>query len=213
MSVTHPIEGQFIVNMQLPRMKLHRLIQALGYSVLFLSLFSFTHCAGKTVPADSAHKASSSSSSLPRKTTAPESSPAHSPASASSVEYSGGTMENSILYYVNRHRQSRGQNALKLNKVESDVAAQHSRDMASGRVEFGHGGMPSRKQQINKRLGPVSAIGENVAYGQTSAKEVVDAWLQSPGHRRNIEGNFMLTGIGLARDRRGLIYYTQIFTR
>lgn len=188
--------------MLLPRMKLHRLIRALGFSVLLLSLFSFTFCSGKTVPSGSSRGKSSSENAGPS-----------SDRSATAKESIGGDMENSILYYINRHRKSRGQNALKLNKVESDVAAQHSRDMASGRVEFGHGGMPSRKQQINKRLGPVSAIGENVAYGQTSAKEVVDAWLQSPGHRRNIEGNFMLTGIGLARDRRGLIYYTQIFTR
>jgi uncharacterized protein YkwD len=62
-------------------------------------------------------------------------------------------------------------------------------------------------------MGPITVVAENVASGQMSAREVVDGWLNSPGHRRNIEGNFKLTGIGLARGSRGMIYFTQIFTR
>ncbi len=100
-----------------------------------------------------------------------------------------------------------------MNGVESSVAAGHSRDMASGRAPFGHTEAKSREKAISRQIGPVLSMGENVAYGERSAKEVVDDWLQSPGHRRNIEGNFRLTGIGLARDRRGVIYFTQIFTR
>jgi uncharacterized protein YkwD len=56
-------------------------------------------------------------------------------------------------------------------------------------------------------------VGENVASGQMTAKEAVEGWLQSPGHKRNIEGNFTLTGIGWAKDKRGMIYFTQIFTK
>jgi uncharacterized protein YkwD len=46
-----------------------------------------------------------------------------------------------------------------------------------------------------------------------SAREVVDGWLKSPGHKRNIEGDFTLTGIGIASDKQGNIYFTQIFSR
>jgi uncharacterized protein YkwD len=46
-----------------------------------------------------------------------------------------------------------------------------------------------------------------------SAKEVVEGWLNSPGHKRNIEGDFTLTGIGVAKNNKGIIYYTQIFTK
>jgi uncharacterized protein YkwD len=46
-----------------------------------------------------------------------------------------------------------------------------------------------------------------------SAREVVDGWLHSPGHRRNIEGDFKLTGIGLAFGHNGNIFFTQIFTK
>lgn len=124
-----------------------------------------------------------------------------------------GNMEQSILYYVNLHRRAMRLAPLQLNPSESAIAAQHSRDMATGRAPFGHTGFHDRVSVLSRQVGPIGVAAENVAYGQMSAKEVVDGWLGSPGHRRNIEGNFRLTGIGLARDRNGRIYYTQIFTR
>jgi uncharacterized protein YkwD len=163
---------------------------------LIITLLSFSSCAKKTAP--------SSSASASRPETAENASP---PASSSN------SMENGILYYVNLHRRSIGLGPLQMNGVESSVAARHSRDMATGRTDFGHTGAKSRENAISRQIGPVMSMGENVAYGERSAKEVVDDWLHSPGHRRNIEGNFKLTGIGLAKDRQGVIYYTQIFTR
>jgi uncharacterized protein YkwD len=47
-----------------------------------------------------------------------------------------------------------------------------------------------------------AAIGENIAFGQTSVDEVVETWLESPGHRKNIlSPNFTELGIGLALGR------------
>jgi uncharacterized protein YkwD len=124
------------------------------------------------------------------------------------------TMEEDILYYVNLDRKSKGLGALELNEIESSVAEKHSRNMASGKTAFGHDGLTSRAKDIKKKLGrPITSVGENVASGWMTAKEVVDGWLNSPGHRRNIEGDFTLTGIGLAKDRKGMTYYTQIFTK
>ncbi|MBS1917204.1 MAG: CAP domain-containing protein [Bacteroidetes bacterium] len=122
-------------------------------------------------------------------------------------------MEKDILYYVNLHRKSVGLHPLQLNNIESSIAARHSYNMATGKTSFGHVGLRKRMNDISKQLGRITATGENVAYGQMSAKEVVEGWLNSPGHRRNIEGNFTLTGIGIARDKKGAIYYTQIFTK
>ncbi len=42
---------------------------------------------------------------------------------------------------------------------------------------------------------------------------MVEQWLTSPGHKRNIVGNYNITGIGIARDKQGKLYYTQIFLR
>lgn len=137
-----------------------------------------------------------------------------SPATSSLAFFSpAGNMISDILLYVNLHRRQIGLKPLLMNSFESSVAAQHSHNMATGRTPFGHKGFEDRVRTIGKRLGFISLAAENVASGQMSAREVVDGWLHSPGHRRNIEGDFRLTGIGLARGRNGRIYYTQIFTR
>ncbi len=117
-----------------------------------------------------------------------------------------------IYKYVNEDRQEKGLALLKMNELESSLATRHSRDMATGKVKFGHDGFNTRARTIQKALGS-QEVGENVASGQMTAREVVDGWLKSPGHKKNIEGNFTLTGIGYARDKKGDIYFTQIFSR
>jgi len=122
------------------------------------------------------------------------------------------TMESDILKYVNEDRISHGLSALQMSPLESSLAAKHSRDMSAGRVKFGHDGFNARAKTIQKALGSME-VGENVAEGSMTAREVVDGWLHSPGHKKNIEGNFKLTGIGYASNKKGDIYFTQIFSR
>jgi len=122
-------------------------------------------------------------------------------------------MSVAILYFVNTYRKSIGRVPVQPNHYESEVALQHSVRMARKITPFGHAGFESRIKAIEKQLGPMQATAENVAYGQMTAREVVDSWLQSPAHRKNIEGNYVLTGIGCAKSNTGVIYYTEIFTR
>ena len=53
--------------------------------------------------------------------------------------------------------------------------------------------------------------GENIAYGQRSAKEVMDAWMNSEGHRANILGDYDYIGIGVYESG-GTIYWSQLFS-
>jgi uncharacterized protein YkwD len=122
------------------------------------------------------------------------------------------SMESEILQYVNEDRSKHDLPPLVMNSVESSLASKHSHDMASGKVKFGHDGFNARAKSIQKSLGSTE-VGENVASGVMTAREVVDGWLNSPGHKKNIEGNFTLTGIGYARDGKGNVYFTQIFSR
>lgn len=122
------------------------------------------------------------------------------------------TMESDILKYVNDDRISHGLSPLQMNQLESSLAARHSHDMSVGKVKFGHEGFNARAKTIQRELGSIE-IGENVAEGSMTAREVVEGWLHSPGHKKNIEGNFTLTGIGYAADKKGDIYFTQIFSR
>ncbi len=55
------------------------------------------------------------------------------------------------------------------------------------------------------------AIGENIASGQKSAAEVMNAWMNSPGHRANILST-QFTGIAVGVVQyQGVNYWVQIF--
>ena len=85
--------------------------------------------------------------------------------------------------------------------------------MATGRVAFSHVGFDGRAAEISKSI-PYRTFAENVAmnYGlRTPGATAVSGWLQSPGYRRNIEGSFDLTGIGIVRSEDGTYFFTQLF--
>ena len=84
--------------------------------------------------------------------------------------------------------------------------------MAEGRVAFGHDGFRGR---MSRMPGSVRGAGENVAmnYGVGDvAKVAVDGWIKSPGHRRNLLGDFDDCGIGVF-ERHGKFYLTQLFAK
>lgn len=92
------------------------------------------------------------------------------------------------------------------------IARSHSQEMANGRRSFGHGGYDQRVQKIRK-IFKSCVVAENVAYGASNAKEAFTIWKNSTGHRKNMLGNYKFIGIGTARNKRGVIYYTEVFVR
>lgn len=134
--------------------------------------------------------------------------------SSSAPTVSNEQMIADVFQLVNAHRRSKGLPALTLNNIISAEAEKHSQRMATGRTALGHDGFDARVQSISRQLGgSISRSAENVAYGSRTAQQVVTGWLNSPGHRQNIEGQFNLTGIGVARNSKGEWYYTQLFIR
>jgi uncharacterized protein YkwD len=99
--------------------------------------------------------------------------------------------------------------ALTNNTIIEQQALSHSYDMAAAGI-MSHDGSTARVNNIAAKM-TVKSAGENVAYGYTSAKDVVRGWLDSPGHRANISGDYTLTGIGVAKNKNGQYYFTQIF--
>jgi uncharacterized protein YkwD len=116
------------------------------------------------------------------------------------------SMADDVLKYVNQYRRKKGLSALVMNSAISAEAQKHSEDMAAHRCALGHDGWKGRWKRIAS-----SEFAENVALGSTTAKEVVDNWLRSAVHKDNIEGHYQLTGIGIAADKKGVLYFTQIF--
>lgn len=54
--------------------------------------------------------------------------------------------------------------------------------------------------------------GENIAWGQRSPEEVVNAWMNSAGHRANImNSNFTKIGVGYYQNAKGVKYWSQLF--
>ena len=115
-----------------------------------------------------------------------------------------------VLSQTNKFRRSKGLPALVINEDLNAIAQKHSSNMAKGRVRFGHGGFSQREAQAKKKIS-IYSFAENVAYGPTTGKQVVTMWKNSSGHRRNMLGRYKYIGIGIAKDRRGRIYYTQVF--
>lgn len=116
-----------------------------------------------------------------------------------------------VLSYTNKFRKSKRLPPLDMQEELNRIAQKHTDDMARGRVAFGHGGFDTREARARKYFPDATHFAENVAYGSHTGKDVVEGWKSSSGHRRNMLGPYKYIGIGVARDRRGVLYYTQIF--
>lgn len=124
-------------------------------------------------------------------------------------------IEREVTARVDAHRGSRGLQVLEHSEVVAELARAHSRAMASGEVGFGHAGMQRRARELAARL-PFAGMGENVSRQPREAglaALAVEGWLDSRVHRKNIEGDYQLTGVGAARAPDGNVYLTQIFVR
>lgn len=134
--------------------------------------------------------------------------------SASALSTATGSAEQQLNYQIhdriNQHRVHQFLPALQINPHVQVVALQHAQDMAAGKVGFGHQGFEERARRLLGKLGGKSAA-ENVALAPADAARIVQHWLDSSGHRNNIEGNFNLTGIGIAPGSDGRVYCCQLF--
>jgi len=121
-------------------------------------------------------------------------------------------IEREIFRLVNDHRRSIGKSDLVWNETIAGVARSHSRDMADGTVPFGHDGYNDRWALIGQTI-PWQSAAEVVALSG-SAADAVNAWIGSAEHRVYIEGDYDLTGVGVAKSTSGSNFYaTQIFIK
>ncbi len=124
-------------------------------------------------------------------------------------------LELSVHQQVNDYRASRNLPPLKLDPRISEQCRIHSQSMANGEVPFGHGGSKARFQEIRQSV-RWQEIAENVAFNSgyvDPGKQAVKGWIESPGHQRNMIGNYELTGIGIVKNAKAEYYFTQIFVK
>jgi len=104
---------------------------------------------------------------------------------------------------------------LALDEKISQLAREHSKAMADKKVPFGNCGFKERIRKIALFL-PNKAVSENVASYQgnpVSEEIVIQFWLKSAKHKKIIQGNYNITGIGIAKNSDDKYYITQIFIR
>lgn len=120
------------------------------------------------------------------------------------------SVEQEVVKLVNAERAKAGLPALKEDWELSRVAKYKSQDMHDKNY-FDHTsptyGSPFA---MMKKFGiTYKAAGENIAKGQKSASEVVNAWMNSEGHRANIlNKSYTHIGVGFVKDGN---YWSQMF--
>ena len=137
-------------------------------------------------------------------------------------------IEQRIFYYTNIERVNAGKPALIWDEQLSVIGREHCIDMATTGL-FDHinfdGETPTDRAirhgyQVKKDLGTYvrEGVGENIAKLSNHqgtpdevARFIVDAWMNSPGHRANLldsnEQQLTLIGVGVAYDQPTATYY------
>jgi len=130
------------------------------------------------------------------------------------VENNASAYEMQVLELVNAERAKHGLSALSWDNSLADVARAHSRDMAA-RGFFSHNNPDGKTPFDRIKAAGISdgSAGENIAAGQKNPEEVVDAWMNSAGHRANIlNASFKKLGVGYVVSNQGYkTYWTQNF--
>ncbi|AZJ37058.1 CAP domain-containing protein [Tenacibaculum singaporense] len=120
-------------------------------------------------------------------------------------------IEADILDLINTYRVNNGFSSLsKLQTIKSQTS-NHTNYMIE-KDEVSHDFFYQRKEYLAENADAVK-VGENVAYGYSTAEAVVNAWIKSDGHRENIEGDYTHFEVTAEKSANGKWYYTNIFVK
>ncbi len=112
----------------------------------------------------------------------------------------------------NKERAKAGLSPLKGDPKLTQAALAHARDMAEHGKMAHEGSDGSTPAQRAGRLGYRHVkTGENVAYGQSTVEAVMRAWMNSPGHKENILGDYSEMGAARVLDERERPYWSVSF--
>lgn len=131
------------------------------------------------------------------------------------AQSSAQSFELRVVDLVNKQRSYAGLQLLTNNWQLERVARYKAADMAT-KGYFSHNsptyGSPFTMMQnfgIN-----FSSAGENIAMGQMTPEEVMNAWMNSPGHKANIlSPSYTQIGVGYATNSNGVPYWSQMFIK
>lgn len=128
--------------------------------------------------------------------------------------YSGTkNVENQVIQLTNQERAKYGLKPLKANWELSRIARYKSADMRDKNYFSYDSPTYGSPFTMIKSFGlAYRSAGENIAAGQTTPQQVVQAWMNSPGHRANIlNSSYTEIGVGYAAGGSQRYYWTQMF--
>lgn len=119
-----------------------------------------------------------------------------------------------VLQLVNLERNAAGLNPVRRNATLEAQAEQYACEMIH--YDFFAHDNPATGTQLRDRADQFGysylTIGENLAGGQQNPQEVMDAWMNSPGHRANIlNPDFEELGVGIRSGGDYGLYWVQEF--
>lgn len=128
------------------------------------------------------------------------------------TQYNYNASELEVIELINEYRVSIGLNSLKTVNHISFKSEEHDYYMIANKV-VNHNDFVARSENIINVLG-AKKVGENIAYNYQTAEGVLNAWLDSPSHKQNIEGDYTHFGVAVKIDAEtGKKYYTNIFAK
>lgn len=115
-----------------------------------------------------------------------------------------------VVRLTNLERAAAGRSPLTVHPAVSSAAMAHSADQAAtGRMSHIGSDGSDGGTRLTRAGFTWSAWGENVAAGQSTAADVVSAWMASSAHRANIlSSTSRVIGVGVATSPNGTRYWT-----
>ena len=130
-------------------------------------------------------------------------------ASASYSDAQTETYAMQVAGMVNRERAANGLAPLKYSDKLSEAALVRAEEIQSVFSHTRPNGTRCFTAVTEAGINYTSA-GENIAYGQRNPEEVMNAWMNSSGHRANILGAYDYIGVGVTY-KNGTYYWSQFF--
>lgn len=126
--------------------------------------------------------------------------------------YNYNETESKLITLINDYRQSKGLNPLTIINHISYKSEEHNFYMIDNNV-VNHDYFQQRSDNLVRVLG-AEKVGENIAYNYQTAESAMSAWLNSPSHKANIEGDYTHLGISVTiNPDNGKKYYTNMFIK
>lgn len=138
------------------------------------------------------------------------------PAGEKAKAFEHSAEEKKLFELTNEERKKKDIAPLVLNAPLSKIARAHSLNMATqGKMEHKLDDKTPFDRLRDASFNFLTAA-ENIAAGENgiTLPMIMKAWMESKGHSGNIlEAEYTDIGVGIARDKEGKIYFTQVFAR